>query len=237
MTTQIGILALTAASVGFLHTLTGPDHYLPFIVMGKARNWETFKTLWLTVLCGIGHVGSSVVLGLIGVLMGVGIQHLKWFETSRGNIAAWAFLIFGIAYLAYGLVKAYRSRPHTHQHLHEDGSEHLHEHTHFDAHTHVHKLEGKANITPWILFVVFVLGPCEPLIPFFMLPAAQNSYWGLLLVVLAFSIVTIATMTSIVYLGLKGFHFISIKFAERYFHAIAGGTIALCGIAILVLGL
>ena len=237
MNVEITLLLSTAIFIAFIHTLTGPDHYLPFIVMGKARNWSTQRTLWLTVLCGIGHVGSSIVLGFIGVLMGLGIQHLNWFESGRGNIAAWLFLVFGLVYFVYGMVKAYKNRPHTHIHLHQDGTPHLHEHTHHKEHAHVHAAKGKANITPWILFVVFILGPCEPLIPILMYPAAQHSYLGLTLVVIAFSIVTIATMTTIVYLGLKGIHIISLKFAERYMHAIAGATIALCGFGILFLGL
>ena len=39
MSPDISILLVTAASIGFIHTLTGPDHYLPFIVMSKARKW------------------------------------------------------------------------------------------------------------------------------------------------------------------------------------------------------
>jgi len=237
MATDLTLLLYTAILIGFIHTLTGPDHYLPFIVMGKARNWSVSKTLWLTVVCGIGHVGSSVVLGFIGVLLGFGLQHLNWFESSRGNIAAWAFLVFGILYFVYGMVKAFRNRPHTHVHYHTDGTPHLHEHNHHQEHKHIHVPDKKANITPWILFVVFILGPCEPLIPILMYPAAQHSYWGMAMVVITFSVITIGTMTTIVFLALKGIQVFPMKFAERYMHAIAGATIALCGFAILFLGL
>jgi nickel/cobalt exporter len=237
MTTQLEILLITAVSIGFIHTLTGPDHYLPFIVMGKARQWSYAKTLWLTVVCGIGHVGSSIILGVLGILFGVGLHHLKIFESSRGNIAAWAFTVFGLIYFAYGMVKAYRNRPHKHFHYHGDGSVHAHDHTHFNEHTHIHQKEGKKNITPWILFVVFILGPCEPLIPLLMFPAAKKSYVDLILVAVTFSVVTITTMTTIVFLGLKGFHLIPMKSVERYMHAMAGAAIALCGFAILFLGL
>ena len=56
--------AATAATIGFVHTVTGPDHYLPFVVIGRARNWRLKRTLGVTVLCGIGHVLGSVALGL-----------------------------------------------------------------------------------------------------------------------------------------------------------------------------
>ena len=59
------ILLLTAASIAFLHTILGPDHYVVFTAMGKARGWSLSKTLRVTVLCGIGHVLSSVIIGAV----------------------------------------------------------------------------------------------------------------------------------------------------------------------------
>ena len=35
--------------------------------MSRARRWSVNKTLAVTILCGIGHVLSSVVVGLVGV--------------------------------------------------------------------------------------------------------------------------------------------------------------------------
>ena len=63
MDQSILLLMWTAATIGFIHTLAGPDHYLPFVMMARARQWSQRKTLWITLLCGIGHVLSSVVLG------------------------------------------------------------------------------------------------------------------------------------------------------------------------------
>jgi len=40
MSHDLTVLAITAASLGFFHTLFGPDHYLPFIRMARARRWE-----------------------------------------------------------------------------------------------------------------------------------------------------------------------------------------------------
>ena len=77
MTSEFTLLLLTAVSVAFIHTLAGPDHYLPFIMMSKARNWSVVKTSWFTVLCGLGHVGSSIVLGLVGIAFGVALKKLE----------------------------------------------------------------------------------------------------------------------------------------------------------------
>jgi hypothetical protein len=37
MTAQLSALTIAAASVGFIHTILGPDHYLPFAVLSWAR--------------------------------------------------------------------------------------------------------------------------------------------------------------------------------------------------------
>ena len=33
---SILILVITAASIGFIHTVLGPDHYIPFVATSKA---------------------------------------------------------------------------------------------------------------------------------------------------------------------------------------------------------
>ena len=71
MNSEILTLSITAASLGFLHTLAGPDHYLPFFVLSKAKKWSNWKTVWITTLCGLGHVGSSIVIGAIGIAFGL----------------------------------------------------------------------------------------------------------------------------------------------------------------------
>ncbi len=236
MSNEITLLAITAASIGFFHTLFGPDHYLPFIMMSKARNWSTPKTMLITSLCGLGHVGSSVVLGIIGVSIGIAITKIEIFESFRGNLAAWAFIAFGMIYFIWGLRKAIRNKPHTHLHIHEDSTSHEHEHAHIKDHSHVHESKGK-TITPWILFTIFVLGPCEPLIPILMYPAANNNIGGLILVTLIFTTVTIATMMVVVYVTSNGIKLIPMKKMEKYSHAIAGAIILFSGLGIQFLGL
>ena len=57
---EMYVLIMSAASLGVIHTLLGPDHYLPFIVLSKARNWSRPRTLWITFISGVGHVSGSV---------------------------------------------------------------------------------------------------------------------------------------------------------------------------------
>jgi len=237
MTTEMNALIITAASIGFFHTILGPDHYLPFIMMSWARKWSTVKTTLITLLCGLGHIGSSVVLGLIGVALGLAINSLEIVESVRGNVAAWLLIAFGLVYFVWGLHRAYQKKSHVHSHTHTIGVAHEHLHNHHREHAHVHDDKASPSITPWVLFVIFIFGPCEPLIPILMYPAAKNSLFGLLAVTFVFGIVTIGTMLGVVLLSVAGVSFIKLSRLQHFSHAIAGATICLCGLAIQFLGL
>ena len=225
------ILSGTAAVIALVHTLIGPDHYLPFIVMSKAWRWSLPKTTLITFLCGVGHILSSVALGIIGVAVGIAVFKLQAIESFRGDVAAWLLIAFGFTYLVWGLHRAYRSKKHEHLHEHDDAPPHTHEHNHLFGHTHVH-LKDAPNMTPWVLFTIFVFGPCEPLIPLVMYPAAKHSAGGVVIVACIFGAVTIATMMTIVLLSYFGLSKLSTEKLGRYSHASAGLAILLCGLAI-----
>jgi len=205
--------------------------------MARSRKWSLVKTIFITTLCGAGHVLSSIILGIIGIALGISINKLGAIESFRGGIAAWLIIAFGVGYFVWGLFRARRNRPHVHWHAHEDMSMQIHKHTHSKDHLHVHKGESAKNLTPWILFTIFVFGPCEPLIPLLMYPAAKSSIFGLVLVTIVFSVVTIMTMLGIVIFLSLGANLLPIGRLERYTHALAGATICICGIAIKFLGL
>jgi sulfite exporter TauE/SafE len=252
------LLCGTAASVGLVHTVLGPDHYLPFVAMSRAGNWSVPKTLVVTLLCGVGHVLSSVVLGLIGIAFGVAVLKLETIEGVRGDLAGWLLLAFGFVYFVWGVRLAIRNKPHTHWHAHADGTMHEHTHVHAEEHVHAHDTvavaervgsEGQAadggghgsaqgrstpSMTPWILFTIFVFGPCEPLIPIVMYPAAKGNMFGVVVVALIFGFTTIGTMTAAVLLGRFAVGRLPFGGLARYSHAVAGFVVLLCGAAIKV---
>jgi len=252
MTLTFVALSVAAGSVGFIHTVAGPDHYLPFVVMARARNWSGRKTAAITFLCGLGHIASSVILGLIGIALGVALTGLggsnsayeayellpDWMKSAegiRGGIAAWLLIVFGLLYFAWGLRRAIRNRPHTHRHFHAGGTNHEHDHSHDGGHVHPHEANGK-RLTPWILFTIFVFGPCEPLIPL-VIAGAMLGPWTAAAVTLIFGGITIATMLGIVMLGTFGLKLFPTRLLDRYSHALAGATICLCGVGIVFLGM
>ena len=229
------LLAGTAATIGFVHTLLGPDHYVPFVMMGRARRWSLAKTALITAACGMGHVLSSVLLGSLGIALGLAATRLEAINTTRGDLAAWGLIAFGATYFVWGLRRAFKAQTHTHWHEHSADTVHKHPHNHQGSHTHVHDTNA-AGITPWVLFIIFVFGPCESLIPILMYPAAKSSLIGLLLVTGTFGITTLVTMVGAVLILSWGTAAIPTGRLERYTHACTGAAILLCGLAIRFLG-
>jgi len=236
MNRELILICGTALSLGIIHTILGPDHYIPFIVISRARRWTLLKTLWVTFLAGLGHILSSVILGLAGIALGIAVFKLEAVESFRGEIAAWLLIVFGLIYGIWGLRRAARGRTHEHKHDHAGGIRHEHRHDHQVEHMHLHP-EAAAALTPWILFTIFVFGPCEPLIPLIMYPAAKHNFMAVVAVALIFGLATVSTMTGIVcamYYGVSKTPFGKI---EKYSHALAGLSIFLCGAAVKFLGL
>ncbi|GAB4326401.1 MAG: hypothetical protein Kow0059_22800 [Candidatus Sumerlaeia bacterium] len=254
------LLYSAAATIGLVHTLTGPDHYLPFIAMSRARGWSVRRTMLITALCGVGHVLSSVALGVLGIALGVAVFKLESIEAIRGDLAGWLLLTFGVLYFIWGLRQAFKAHAAAHlehgggnarqddhhDHRHDSHSQeeadHDHGHSHiFFRHSHacsmkstVEAEQGRpdANITPWILFTIFLFGPCEPLIPLLMYPAAEGSWLHVAGVTAVFGVFTVGTMLAVVAAATLGLGRLRASRLGRYSHALAGFIIALCGAAV-----
>jgi nickel/cobalt transporter (NicO) family protein len=230
-------LTATAFTVGLVHTILGPDHYLPFAAMARAGGWSTPRTLAVTAACGLGHVAGSVVIGLVGIALGIAVMRLENLEAFRGDMAAWLLIGFGLAYFSWGLVRAFRMRSggsgHAHLHAHADGTIHTHPHTHEGGHLHVHESAAGGSVWgPWILFLLFAFGPCEPLIPLLMYPAAKASPWAVAGVVTAFTVATVGTMVVAVLALRSGAALVHLPRLDRFAHAFAGLAILACGLLV-----
>jgi hypothetical protein len=227
-------LILAAAGIALTHAALGPDHYLPFIMLGRVRRWSVARATAVTAACGVAHLLASLMLAAGGLVLGVAAGRLEAVESARGNLAAWAVVAFGLAYAVWGGRKALRKvrglEPHQHAglvHVHERGDR---------PHAHAHP-DGGSRITFWTLFGIFVLGPCEPLIPLFMLPASRGR-WGLAAwTAFVFGLVTVLTMVGLTLFGLRGLSRFRWQPLETWGHTLAGGIIAASGLLVLFLGL
>lgn len=230
MTPELYYLIMTAVLISFIHTLTGPDLYLPFIALSKANNWTVSKTVFWTVVCGIGHIGSSIVLGLGGVAIGWSLRTITIIEDVRGGIAGWLMLTIGCLYMIYAFIHIRNNK--RHKHFDVQGNE-MYVYEHKDGEM---VLPGeRKKVTPWVMFIVFLLGPCEPLIPLLSFPAAQHSVTGIILLISLFTLFTLLTMVALVLLGFYGLGFFKTDRLEKHVHVLAATTLIMCGTGMVVL--
>lgn len=242
-------LGLPAVAIGFVHCVCGPDHYVPFVAMSRVGLWSLRKTLLITFLCGVGHVIGSAAIGFIGISLGLIVSQLQGAESVRGDIAAWMLFGFGVAYTLWGLYHAWSrpvestdGRPVSNSDipaggelLAADGAEPT---TPASGHLRLANwMKKSGSLTPWILFVIFLFGPCEPLIPMLMVPASQANMLGVFWVTLLFGLTTITTMTALVTLIYLGTFATSFSRFQRWGHVAAGTVVCACGASILFLGL
>jgi len=209
-----GALLLFAFTTAVVHTVAGPDHYLPFIMIAKAQKQSLPKAIGLTIICGLGHVGSAL---LIALLFSAGIDWLtgglrEQVEEVQSSVAAYALIGFGLAYLAWALRHRWLNK---HQATIEKNSPVM-----------------RQGITPWVLFIIFVLGPCEALWPVLMAGKGLGMA-ALIPATILFSVATIATMLVMVTVGVFGLQKIKFNFLENYAHELAGGFMAACGVAMI----
>lgn len=201
-------LILSAIGVGLVHSLA-PDHWLPFASLAQAQGWSRKKLLVVSFLAGLGHVGSSFVLGVLGIVLGMGLAHMEGVESFRGNVAGFLLIGFGVAYALWGL-------------------KHIRDH-----HLHFHKGE---IVTFWTLMAIFVFGPCEPLIPLMFL-AVQHGWSGIWLTTTAFSVTTVFMVVAQSMLAFMGLSLLPQRSLEKWSHVMAGGVIALTGLVVMFLGI
>ena len=211
MAYSMWILLLSTCSIAFVHALA-PDHWLPFAAIGKAQKWSKLKLLWITFISGIGHVGISIVFSVIGILLGFSLSKLKNLEGHRGEITLWLLIGFGIAYMLWGIKKGREQK---------------------QKQIDKEKLTKK-TVAVWTMFAIIILGPCEPLVPLVFL-GYNYGYFGVLVVSIAFSVITIMMMLTQSLLAFLGIQLIKGDIAERYSHALAGLIIALTGVFVMAL--
>ncbi|MBI5024215.1 MAG: hypothetical protein HZC18_04355 [Candidatus Omnitrophica bacterium] len=207
MATGPDVLILTSLTAGLAHTLLGPDHYLPFVVLSKARGWSYRKTFWITLACGLGHILGAVLLGYLTLHLGFSLEKLNLVESMRGNLAGWAVTIFGLFYLTWGLRLAFRKN--------------------VDITS-----PARTGLLPWALFIIFILGPCELLIPIVIYSAPHQNLSGVLAATSLFGAATISTMLAVVTVSYYGLNALAFRRWGRFSHALAGLVIMVCGIGI-----
>jgi len=207
-------IAVTAVTVGALHTVA-PDHWVPFAALARAQGWSAGRTARITMLCGFGHVTTSVAFGVVGILFG-----LELVAAFGRRLEAWGGLLlvaFGLGYAVWGLRRAAGRHLHGHAHRHYD---------------HVH---DAARMTPWTLFLLACADPCVAVMPL-VVAAAPLGAGAVAGVAVLYEVATIATMTALTLVAWRGAKGLRAGWIDRWGDAAAGGLIAVLGIVLTAVG-
>jgi hypothetical protein len=234
------LLIATVLAVGVLHTLV-PDHWAPIVVLGRQQGWSVLRTARAAALAGVGHVTTTLLLGLI--LWAVGASLAVRYAHLVSLAAAVALVLFG-GWIAYGGWRELNEHPghghshmgHAHVHRHSDATHHVHWHEHHAEdwhatdggvaafHEHDHAIAGRTA-----LLLILGSSPMVEGIPAFF---AASPYGARLLAVMAavFALSTIVTYVGVSVAGIAGLQRISIGPLERYGEVASGIFVALVGV-------
>lgn len=94
--------------VSLLHALI-PSHWIPLLTISKTYQWTKRETLWMTFYLSCAHVASTLVIGLLIGMIGLGLSQvlesiIRWLSPS-------ILILLGLYFLW---------RHHTHHHFHLD---------------------------------------------------------------------------------------------------------------------
>ena len=142
---SVVLLLVAGAALGCFHAAL-PDHWVPIAVVARANRWPIRQVVKTSLWAGTGHVVGSLLLGVLIIAIGFGVQSIVAVE---GKIVGLFLVATGIGFLAWGLWAKRTGRGHHHHphgvgpgHAHgdADGGAHGHddEHAHDQGHEHEH---------------------------------------------------------------------------------------------------
>ncbi len=251
-----GFLALlfSAVALAASHALS-PDHWFPFVVIGRANNWRTASVLGLAMLAALGHVITSIAVGLISVFAEKGAP-AEAAELIKA-VTPTLLIMFG---LGYTVVSFYKLQVSSHGHSHgfsfinkwlgidphdyemHGPKDHAHEscaadHHHTQSRCDCPTLPGRhlSNRAAWGLVVILGITPCVALVPL-NFAALQHGTGAVALVNAVFAVSAILAILTATLFALKGLRLIKLGFFDKYSGVTAGIIITFIGIATLVFG-
>jgi uncharacterized membrane protein len=213
-----------AAIVGMLH-MSAPDHWLTLCVLARNKKWAPKKLFGISFVTAIGHVGLSVAMGLVVVVIGLVFSHLisYYLDTAIGI----AMVVGG---LVVGIIPLVRKTPHHHSHTPDHEHDHGHEHV-----DHEHDKEKHGKLTSKIGYFAVMgaaLSPDPSIIPIYFSAISAGFYFAIELSVI-FAVASIVTLLLLVQLGTMGLAKTLARIPEKYNDSMVGFVIISIGIYVL----
>lgn len=230
------LLLGTAVATALFHTLI-PDHWLPFVLVGRARGWSGSATALRSAVSGLIHAVLSIGLGFVALRVGQEAAHLVGESLER--VSSWLLVVFGLVYAVWAWRKGGHFHPggallhggHDHDGCGGGDSAHPdHEHYHADAGF----IHGGNAVGGWWLALIVGANPCILILPI-LVATAERGAASMVAVVLSYSLTTIGLMVVLSVIGVVGTRGIRVPGIARYMEAASGLLIALLGVAFLIL--
>jgi nickel/cobalt exporter len=214
-------LIVAAAGVGFGHAVL-PDHWVPLAVVGRTRRYPLSRVARLSGLAGLAHVIVSLLLG--AAIVAIGLQFRSSVESAQNTIVGTVLVATGIGFLAFELSGHGRSHSHSHSHSHSFG------------HTADQDAGGQPQRLRGLVGVMVPFGaaasPDLTILPVFLAAAAVGTGTAIGSL-LAFAVVTIATIVGLTLLATLGGYQLRGKWLDRWGNAIAAVVLVTIGSLVL----
>ena len=97
-------------------------------------------------------------------------------------------------------------------------------------------MKDPGRLTAWTLFAVYCADPCVAVIPI-LFAAASLSVAETVLIVVLYEVATVATMVGLAALARAGAGLLRGRWTERWGDSAAGASIAVTGVAVILLGI
>jgi nickel/cobalt transporter (NicO) family protein len=229
MSSAAPALIAAAAGVGFGHAIL-PDHWLPLAVVGRTRRYPIATVARLSGLAGLAHVLVSLLLGAL--IVAVGLQFRATVEHAQNVVVGGVLFLTGVGFAAFELC----GRGHSHDHAHhaEDAPAHDGHGEHAHGHRHAEPDRGRLHGLAAIM-VPFgaAASPDLTILPVFL--AATTAGAGAAVgSLLAFAVVTIATVMGLTLAAAFGGYRVRGQWLERWGNAITAGVLLVIGALVLV---
>lgn len=201
LTTDFVSIILGSLVLSILHALI-PNHWLPVLAISRKENWSLAQTTSATLISGLSHALSTVIIGVAIGLLGVQLAD---------RISGFTHIVAPIILIGLGLFYIYQHHRHKHFHLHAEV-----------------KPRTKNGIIISLVVAMF-FSPCLEIEAYFLMAGAHG--WNqIAMLAILYTVVTVFGMVIWVRLAYKGLFKLDWHSLEHNAGVITGLTLVATGI-------
>ena len=220
------LLFLSSCATAIIHALI-PDHWLPFVLMARSRNWSEGQTIVMVALAGVLHVTATLAVAAVAIVVGSDPARLlaDRIGASLESLAGVLLIVFGVAYGIW----AHRREARAHAPSGDQSTNHGPMH----AHGHLLGRWFQGTASGGALVAIIGVSPCILLQPI-LFGAAARGVAVVAATAIGFAVCTLATMIGVTLIATRGIRRIELPFFTRYGDLISGLLIAAIGLFVFI---